>query len=68
MSNFIKNTIERHPKTMLSITSTLFIATLVFRYLNQEHEEIGWMVGFVLGVITVFMLILLRILYSGKIN
>jgi len=68
MSNFIKNSLERRPKTMLTIASIVFLAGLLFKYLNQENEEIDWILGFILGFTAIFMLAPLQTLFKGRFN
>jgi len=68
MSNFIKKTSERHPKMMLTITLTIFLLSLLFMYLNQENEQIDWMLGFIVGFTAVVIFTPLQTLFKRRFN
>lgn len=68
MSNFVKNTLEQHPKTMLAISTIAFLGALLFKYLNLVNEQNDWTFGFILGCISAIIIVSSFILFKKGFN
>ena len=68
MPNFVKNTLERHPKTILVGSSIVFLVALIFKYLNFVNEQNDWTFGFILGCLSVSIMVSIITLLKEKFN